>query len=196
MTKVILFDIGGVLINWKDEWLFTEISEQLKMPFEKIESKFNANLCSLFESKINEKEFWNLVLGYDNKIDHKIISKTFLKMSSINYDFLNFAKSLKTDENHIGILSNLTPDTSTCIPHSLLDDFDYLFYSNTLKMSKPHAEIYRHVCSKIPSKDILFIDDKQENLDAAKLFGMKTILFTLSDFSTKIIHKKILNFLK
>ena len=117
-------------------------------------------------------------------------------MSSINYDFLNFAKSLKTDENHIGILSNLTPDTSTCIPHSLLDDFDYLFYSNSLKMSKPHAEIYRHVCSKIPSKDILFIDDKQENLDAAKLFDMETILFTLSDFSTKIIHKKILNFLK
>ena len=196
MTKVILFDIRGVLINWKDEWLFAEISEQLQMPFEKIKSKFNANLCSLFESKINEKEFWNLVLGYDNKIDHKIISKTFLKMSSINYDFLNFAKSLKTDENHIGILSNLTPDTSTCIPHSLLDDFDYLFYSNTLKMSKPHAEIYRHVCRKIPSKDILFIDDKQENLDAAKLFGMETILFTLSDYSTKVIQKKISNFLK
>ena len=161
MAKVVLFDIGGVLINWKDEWLFQEISKQLEMPFEKIESKFNANLCSLFEPKINEKEFWNLVLG-----------------------------------NHIGILSNLTPDTSTCIPHSLLDDFDYLFYSNSLKMSKPHAEIYQHVCSKIPSKNILFIDDKQENLDAAKLFGMETILFTLSDFSTKIIHKKILNFLK
>ena len=196
MTKVILFDIGGVLINWKDEWLFEEISKQLQMPFQKIESKFNANLCSLFESKINEKEFWNLVLGYGDKIDHKIISKTFLKMSSINYDFLNFAKSLKTDENHIGILSNLTPDTSTCIPHSLLNDFDYLFYSNSLKMSKPHAEIYQHVCGKIPSKDILFIDDKQENLDAAKLFGMETILFTLPDFSTKIIHKKIINFLK
>jgi len=196
MTKVILFDIGGVLINWKDEWLFEEISKQLQMPFQKIESKFNANLCSLFESKINEKEFWNLVLGYGDKIDHKIISKTFLKMSSINYDFLNFAKSLKTDENHIGILSNLTPDTSTCIPHSLLNDFDYLFYSNSLKMSKPHAEIYQHACGKIPSKDILFIDDKQENLDAAKLFGMETILFTLPDFSTKIIHKKILNFLK
>ena len=196
MTKVILFDIGGVLINWKDEWLFEEISKQLQMPFQKIESKFNANLCSLFESKINEKEFWNLVLGYGDKIDHKIISKTFLKMSSINYDFLNFAKSLKVNGNHIGILSNLTPETSMCIPNSLLDDFDYLFYSNSLKMSKPHAEIYQHVCGKIPSKDILFIDDKQENLDAAKLFGMETILFTLPDFSTKIIHKKILNFLK
>lgn len=196
MTKVVLFDIGGVLINWKDQWLHQEISNQLQVPFKKIESKFNANLCSLFESKINETEFWNLVLGSDNKIDHKIISKTFLKMSSINYDFLNFAKSLKVNGNHIGILSNLTPETSMCIPNSLLDDFDYLFYSNSLKMSKPNAEIYQHVCGKIQSKDILFIDDKQENLDAAKLFDMDTVLFTPSDFSTGIIHKKILNFLK
>ena len=44
MTKVILFDIGGVLINWKDEWLFTEISEQLQMPFKKIESKLDLGL--------------------------------------------------------------------------------------------------------------------------------------------------------
>ena len=109
---------------------------------------------------------------------------------------MNFAKSLKVNGNHIGILSNLTPETSMCIPNSLLDDFDYLFYSNSLKMSKPNAEIYQHVCGKIQSKDILFIDDKQENLDAAKLFDMDTLLFTPSDFSTGIIHKKILNFLK
>jgi len=50
--------------------------------------------------------------------------------------------------------------------------------------------------AKFNSKDILFIDDKQENLDAAKLFDMDTLLFTPSDFSTGIIHKKILNFLK
>ena len=35
VTKVILFDIGGVLINWKDEWLYQEISKQLQIPFEK-----------------------------------------------------------------------------------------------------------------------------------------------------------------
>ena len=196
MTKVILFDIGGVLINWKDEWLFEEISKQLQMPFQKIESKFNANLCSLFESKINEKEFWNLVLGCGDKIDHKIISKTFLKMSSINFDFLNFAKSLKNNGYDIGILSNLTPETSECIENNLLKEFDYHFYSNTLKMSKPNPEIYQYVCDQIHSKDILFIDDKQENLDTAKLFGIDTILFSTVDFFDNIIYDKINNFIK
>ena len=104
MNSVILFDLGGVLINWNDDWLYDEISLQLNKPFNKIKTKFNDALCSLFESKIDEGEFWNLVLGPDNDIDKKIISKTFLKKSSINTEFLTFAKSLHANGHSIGIL--------------------------------------------------------------------------------------------
>ena len=191
MQNVILFDLGGVIINWNDDWLYDEITSQLKQPFEKIKSKYNANLCSLFESKINESEFWDLVLEKNNIIDKKIISKTFSKMSSINYDLLNFAKSLKNDGHTIGILSNLTPETSMCIDKNQFKDFDYHFYSNSLKMSKPNPEIYQYVCEQIDSKKILFVDDKQENLDAAKLFHIDTILFTPGDSSDDLIENQI-----
>ena len=102
MNSVILFDLGGVLINWNDDWLYDEISLQLKKPFEQIKSKFNANLCSLFESKINESEFWDLVLGYDNEIDNKIISKTFSKKSNINYDLLKKLLNQTNKQNLVG----------------------------------------------------------------------------------------------
>ena len=196
MNSVILFDLGGVLINWNDDWLYDEISLQLNKPFNKIKSKFNDTLCSLFESKIDEGEFWNIVLGPDNDIDKKIISKTFLKKSSINEKFLAFAKSLKNDGHLIGILSNLTPETSMCIDKNQLKDFDYHFYSNFINMSKPNPEIYRYVCDQIPSKNILFVDDKQENLDAAKLFGMDTILFTSKNFTNGLIEQEICDFIK
>ena len=195
MQHVILFDLGGVLINWNDDWLYDEISTQLKQPFNQIKTKFNDTLCSLFESKINEGEFWDIVLGPDNTIDKKIISKTFLKKSSINENFLNFAKSLKNHGYSIGILSNLTPETSSNIQKNLLGEFDYHFYSNHLKMSKPHPEIYQYVCDEITSKKILFIDDKQENLDAAQSFDIETILFTPEDYASGLIEQKILNFL-
>lgn len=195
MNSVILFDLGGVLINWNDDWLYDEISLQLNKPFNKIKSKFNDALCSLFESKIDEGEFWNIVLGPDNDIDKKIISKTFLKKSSINEKFLSFAKSLKNNGHLIGILSNLTPETSMCIDKNQLKDFDYHFYSNSLKMSKPNNEIYQHVCDHISSKNILFIDDKQENLNAAESFGIDTILFNSDDYASGLIEQKILNFL-
>ena len=79
---------------------------------------------------------------------------------------------------------------------NILKDFDYFFYSNSIKLSKPNPEIYRHVCDQIPSKNILFIDDKQENLDVAKLFGIETILFTSKNFTSGIIEEKINNFVK
>jgi len=195
MNSVILFDLGGVLINWNDDWLYDEISLQLNKLFNKIKSKFNDTLCSLFESKIDEGEFWNIVLGPDNDIDKKIISKTFLKKSSINEKFLAFAKSLKNDGHLIGILSNLTPETSMCIDKNQLKDFDYHFYSNSLKMSKPNNEIYQHVCDHISSKNILFIDDKQENLNVAESYGIDTILFNSDDYASGLIEQKILNFL-
>lgn len=193
--KTVLFDLGGVLINWNDDWLYDEISSQMGKPFNEIKSKFNDNLCSLFESKINESEFWDIVLGSNNDIDKKIISKTFLKKSSINTEFLTFAKSLQTYGHSIGILSNLTPETSTNVQKHLLKEFDYHFYSNLLQMSKPNPEIYEHVCDQISSQNILFIDDKQENLDVAKLFDMETILFTSDDYESGLIEEKILNFL-
>ncbi len=193
--KTVLFDLGGVLINWNDDWLYDEISSQMGKPFNEIKSKFNDNLCSLFESKINESEFWDIVLGSNNDIDKKIISKTFLKKSSINTEFLTFAKSLQNHGHSIGILSNLTHETSTNVQKHLLKEFDYHFYSNLLQMSKPNPEIYEHVCDQISSQNILFIDDKQENLDVAKLFDMETILFTSDDYESGLIEEKILNFL-
>ena len=144
---------------------------------------------------MNENEFWDNVLGSNIEIDTKIISKTFVKKSSINKEFLNFAKSLQKNGNLIGILSNLTPETSEHIEKNLFKDFDYHFYSNLLKMSKPNSEIYQYVCDQISSDDILFIDDKQENLDAAKSFGIKTILFTLKDYHSGLIEEKIVNYL-
>ena len=67
------------------------------MPFQKIESKFNAkSLQSYLNLKLTKKNFGIWFLDMVIKLIHKIISKTFLKMSSINhYDFLNFAKSSK-----------------------------------------------------------------------------------------------------
>ena len=195
MNKTVLFDLGGVLINWNDDWLYDEISSQIGKPFNEIKSKFNDNLCSLFESKINESKFWDIVLGSNNDIDKKIISKTFLKKSSINTEFLTFAKSLQNPGHSIGILSNLTPETSTTVPKHLLKEFDYHFYSNLLQMSKPNPEIYEHICDQLSSQNILFIDDKQENLDIAKLFDIETILFTSDDYVSGLIEQKILNFL-
>ena len=140
MKNVILFDVGGVLLQWKDKWLFDEISHELDIPFEEIKDKFNANISELFIGKISEEQFWNKISD-GGKINHEIISQTFLKRSMLDTKVLNLARSIKKQGFDIGILSNITPETRRILPKQWIDEFDHVFFSDQIKLAKPDPKI-------------------------------------------------------
>jgi len=54
-----------------------------------------------------------------------------------------------------------------------------LVWSFQLGIAKPDPEIYRHTLAKLGTRpeETLFIDDKLENIEAARALGMKAIQF-------------------
>lgn len=58
--------------------------------------------------------------------------------------------------------------------------FEKVYYSYKLKLRKPEAEIYQHVLSdsSVVPNETLFLDDREENLVAAKELGIITQLVT------------------
>lgn len=191
MKNVILFDVGGVLLQWKDEWLFDEISHELDIPFEEIKDKFNANISELFIGKISEEQFWNKISD-GVKINHEIISQTFLKRSILDTKVLNLARSIKKQGFDIGILSNITPETRRILPKQWIDEFDHVFFSDQIKLAKPDPKIFSYIKEKLSEHQIVFIDDKQENVDAAKRYGIKSILFEEYQSLREELAKQIL----
>ena len=176
MNRIILFDLGGVLFHWNDQWLFDEIFKQTKIRFEKIRDGFNLNINNLFEAKISEKQFWEKILG-KNKINSEIISQTFSKKAKLNNNIMNMAKILKNKGCETGILSNITTEARKSIDRELISNFDHVFFSDVIKMSKPNSKVFSHVTKKLSSKEIIFIDDKLENIREAKKHGIHSILF-------------------
>lgn len=88
--------------------------------------------------------------------------------------------SLK-DKCYIGILSNLTIYDKERIDRQLrLKDYDYVFLSFELGYRKPDIEIYEEVQKRLPfnKEDILFIDDRLDNIESAKEFGWNTFQAT------------------
>lgn len=61
--------------------------------------------------------------------------------------------------------------------------FDQTFYSFEMGMWKPEEEIYQEVLSQTghAAKEILFIDDNESNISAAKKLGFGTILHDPND---------------
>ncbi|MBS1799253.1 MAG: HAD family phosphatase [Acidobacteria bacterium] len=100
----------------------------------------------------------------------------------LNTPMVDWARQLQAARIRTGILSNI----GDAMMHGLLRKFDWLsafdhhVWSYRLLLAKPEAAIYAAAAEglKTPPTNILFIDDKRENTDAALAFGMKAIQYT------------------
>ncbi len=65
------------------------------------------------------------------------------------------------------------------LAYPFLDEFDRIFVSAELGMSKPDTEIYQRVEAEcgIAQNALLFTDDRPENIAAARARGWQTHLF-------------------
>lgn len=182
MSKIVLFDLGGVLVNWKDEWLFAEITKQFDIEHDVLKSRFDQNIGSLFTGKVTEENFWQVVLdGYTNSKNYIIIDSLFSTKYSINENILHEISILKKTNVAYGLLSNITAPTRKFLDQTgLFNDFKISFFSDLLGLAKPEPEIYQYVLNSLyPEYDsILFVDDKEENIAAAQKFGFETILYS------------------
>lgn len=57
---------------------------------------------------------------------------------------------------------------------------DVAVYSHEEGVRKPDPRIYAIACERlgIPAAEIVFLDDRQPNIDAARAYGLQTVLFT------------------
>ncbi|MGO1518191.1 MAG: HAD family hydrolase [Arthrobacter sp.] len=58
--------------------------------------------------------------------------------------------------------------------------FEHLIFSGPLRLAKPDPRIYEHALATMGAEasDVVFIDDKRENIDAAAALGLETVHYT------------------
>lgn len=82
------------------------------------------------------------------------------------------------------LLSNISKafaEKYASFPHiaSTLSRFDGLVFSGVVCMTKPHHDIYEHLLKthSLRAEDCVFIDDRTDNVEAARAVGMSGIVF-------------------
>ena len=70
---------------------------------------------------------------------------------------------------------------------------DHWFISGDLGLRKPSAEIYRLAADRlgVRPRDVVFVDDRPRNLDAAKAAGFNTVLFDIRGEGPDRPHRRI-----
>ena len=182
----VLFDLGGVIVNWHNSWLIQDVSDEFQLQKEKLSKEYYKNLPKIATGKINEKELWNII-GKELKskklmnLNESLLDRIFQKHCSLNNSTINLSKELSQKGITVGILSNTEPASYSAIEKlTSLDHFEYKFLSYNIGYLKPNQEIYRHVIDNVPflKEELFFIDDLKTNVESARVEGIDSVQYT------------------
>ena len=199
--RCVLFDIGGVLVDWHMSWITSEISKRFDIKESLIDNAFSKYLNELDSGKIEENAFWQKIAHDVNSMSLSETTESlwdtyFRKNAKINHDVINLAKNIKTKSYTLGIISNIEQITHNVVDDwNVLDYFEHKFMSYQIGYSKPDPRIYEHVIDHLPFKpyQIIFIDDKQSNVKSAENSGMHSIHYqNFSNFKESLEKYEIL----
>lgn len=186
--KAFIFDLGNVLIffDWK---IANEKLNQIEEGLGEKTTQFLKNnhdlIYKLETGKIEETQFLNEVKkNVDSNVSLEELAKIYSEIFWENEALTRILPELKKNYN-LYLLSNtnLIHRKYGWDKYSFLKNFDRLFLSYEIGFAKPDKEIYQFVISNIPftEKEILYIDDIQEYIEAAKSLGWNAIKFTSND---------------
>ena len=187
-NKIIIFDWGGVVESHRegDYNIYDARIKLIKQFNESIDEKELLKKYAICYNEENirackkpeEIEKWFHRIKHDLQLNcnfEEFCEAYEKECSKVDYykEVVEFAHSLR-EYCKTGILSNLIFLDKTRIDNQMnLDKFDYVWLSFEIEAGKPDEKIYEFVekdC-KISPQNILFIDDKEKNLVAAKQRG-------------------------
>lgn len=186
-VKNIIFDLGGVILNIEPQNTYSAFKELGFKEMDDIRSNkelFNT-LIDYEKGIISTHNFREVLKSQTNKnISDTDIDNAWNSMIlDIPVERVKKLEELK--ENYrIYLLSNTSELHFDCFNTNfasetkykgLCDLFEKDYYSHVMGMRKPDLEIYQEVLrdSNLNARETLFVDDFEENVQAARELGMK-----------------------
>lgn len=177
----VYFDIGGVILRWKE--MFDHLAQLHGKSRKEIEQVFEIHDIPAEKGKIGVDHLWER-MAHDLSIPawqqfepmHMLTEK--FSPIGITHEFLKETIQVLP----VGLLTNIY---SGVYEHSVkrghIPDLAYtaVVQSCDIGFMKPEKEIYQHAqrLAKVPHNQILFIDDLEVNIEAARSVGWQGIVF-------------------
>lgn len=200
MTKIkaIVFDLGGVLIDWNPEYLYRQIFQDKKeMDY------FLSEICT---PEWNEEQDGGRSLSdatemlvkahprYESEI-RAYYGRWHEMLNGPIEETLHILKTLK-EKTNLGLfaLTNWSAETFpiACQQYDFFHWFDGIIVSGQEHIRKPFPEIFQLLCERfnLTPESSLFIDDNLRNIKAAKTLGFQTVHFTSPEQLRAALEKK------
>ena len=185
MIKNVIFDYGNVLIDWNPAYLFLPVfgGDEEKCRF------FTDNVCNReWFTRMDRGETMDVCVSelqarYPQYADAVAMfrDRWFEMCNGEIPGMLELIQDLKSKGVGVFGLTNWPAETFTEARRRFrtLASIDNYVVSSSVKFAKPEPAIYQLLLSKynLTPEECVFIDDRKDNVDAAKALGMEGIIY-------------------
>ena len=189
MIKHIVFDLGGVLIDWNPRYLYRKIFEK-----EEEMEYFLQEVCHMewnemqdggrgFQEGIAERivQFPN----YAEPIQAYFSRWTEMLGGPIDGSVKILGELVKQGKHNLFAITNWSHETYPFAKsrYAFLSCFQDVVISGVEKLKKPDPRIYKILFDRqqIAPEECVFIDDNRRNIEAASQVGMQVIHYMSSE---------------
>lgn len=192
MIKNIIFDLGGVLVDWNP----VDKLRRMGLPEDEVNiiaqnTAFSAEWNEIDKGAIEKEKLFDVMLAripeeYRKDAASFLNEGVFDAIHSFSYS-ADWLKSLKERGLSLYLLTNYSEwmfDYHYKNEFSFTDSIDGMVVSGKVKLLKPDRAIYEALMKKygLKPEECVFFDDRAENVEGARKCGINGIVFT--DFET------------
>ncbi|MEC5171083.1 putative hydrolase of the HAD superfamily [Glaciihabitans sp. GrIS 2.15] len=190
--RIVIFDLGEVLAT--PSALYESFAERIAHESQAVEASYWQHRGD-YDRGGSSTAFWTAVLeGIGVPATRQSLEDLTqidtIAWTTIRPDAFDLLRRLSDVGHRVGVLSNATIEMAGAARRTDWGRFvtDW-FFSSELGIAKPDARIYRYVTERIalPASSIMFIDDRQVNVDAALAAGWNAHLWTSPDETMNLL---------
>lgn len=193
--KVVVFDFGGVLTEAPQrEPILAFLCESLEMDREELKQARSKRELALAKGK-TDAEFWQ---GYaaGKGVDlapnwHTQFYRVMKAAFPLNLEMMELVEKLKTEGVEVALFSNIDQRRAHFVRQAgLYDAFEVCLLSCDIGVEKPERRAYEVLMAVlgVAPNEVVFIDDRIENVEVAKELGIGAIHFE----SAKQVKRELL----
>ena len=184
--SAVLFDYGMVLSDVPEAADWRLLERVLDVEEEAFQAAYWKYRDAYDRGALSAQTYWEIVARDLNKPIDAAILRALIDADTVvwtqpNLVMMEWAASLNRAGMKTGILSNIgdAMESGVLGRFPALAEFTHHTFSHRLGIAKPDAAIYRHAVEGlgVPVGEILFVDDREENIRAARVAGMVAVQY-------------------
>ena len=194
--KNVIFDLGGVLVNWKPKETILDVFKNKKIaPIDELIEIWKSGICKDLErGLITQEEAIKKLPERYSKEDFSYFLKEVYKYLFPLEEGLKIFNAVKSNGHKIYVLSNFQEEhfAKASPNYDFLKQVDGIVLSFKVKAMKPEPEIYQALLNNysLNPEESIFIDDMEENIAGAKIFGIDGIVCKNHDYVLEELRNK------